>query len=169
MKKSVILPELPQNIDEDHRRFYNEILEELENLRRDAASILDYYTTGWLENEIGGASTPDWTNVHLGDDPSQDSNVQHNLNAPLSDLIIKVLFSTDGTDDNSWELIDAVRVLDTGSSTNEQSGISILAVDENTIKVQTGTGGVRWITDVGSHDILAAQSYYYKIEVYKLK
>ena len=63
------------------------------------------YNTGWLLNQIGGVGSPDWTNVHLGDDPSQDSNVNHNLDAPLSDLLVKALISTDGTDNNSYEIM----------------------------------------------------------------
>ena len=40
MKKNVHLPELPSDIDENHRRFYTEVLEELETLRRESVEAI---------------------------------------------------------------------------------------------------------------------------------
>ena len=43
------------------------------------------YDTGWI-------ACSDWTNQHLGD--SVGGNVNHNLDAPLSDILVKVLISS---------------------------------------------------------------------------
>ena len=40
MKKNVHLPEIPSGIDENHHRFYTEVLEELETLRRETVEAI---------------------------------------------------------------------------------------------------------------------------------
>ena len=108
-----------------------------------ATSKNQCYDTGWLLNQIGGVGSPDWTNVHLGDDPSQDSNVNHNLDAPSSDLLIKILVSTDGTDNNSFEPVLSASDWDPVST--RSYGITIFQVDSNNITVQTGNDGILYI------------------------
>ena len=122
------------------------------------ALALSSYDTGWV-------SCSDWTNQHLGD--SVGGNVEHNLNANLSNLIIKVLISTNGTDNNSFELVDASFSF-AGVGSNEYWGIIIYQVDSNTIKVQTGKEGIIYLDDAGSFVVLDTESYYYKIKIYKL-
>ncbi len=65
----------------------------------DGKANLSKYATGWINRS-------DWTNVHLGTDTTKDadSNLNHALSAPLSELIVKVFVSTDGTDANSFEI-----------------------------------------------------------------
>jgi hypothetical protein len=117
------------------------------------------YDTGWINRS-------DWTNVHLGSNTTKntDSNVTHNLNAPLSKLLVKVLISTDGTDANSFEVTFSTYV-DSGSSSR---GITVYQVDSNTIKVQTGTNGILYAQDDGSMAGIDTEDWYYKIKVYYL-
>ena len=124
------------------------------------------YNTGWLLNQIGGVGSPDWTNVHLGDDPSQDSNVNHNLDAPSSDLLIKILVSTDGTDNNSFEPVLSASDWDPVST--RSYGITIFQVDSNNITVQTGNDGILYIKNDGVRYAIDVAAWYYKIKVYKL-
>jgi len=123
---------------------------------------MEMYETPWINRS-------DWTNVHLGSTITKDtdSNLVHNLNAPLSDLMVKVLISTDGTDANSFELVDTG--FDTAISANTTVGLSILAVDNDNVRVQTAIQGFLRIKDDGTRETVGSSDYYYKIVVYKLK
>ncbi len=124
------------------------------------------YATEWLLNEMGGAGVADWTNVHLGNDPTdRTDNLNHGLNAPLSDLLVKVLISTDGTDANSFE-IGRENFSDVGAT--EEWNYTIYAVDNNNIKIQTGTKGCIYIDDNGIGQGLDVENWHYKIKVWKL-
>lgn len=128
--------------------------------------ILSGIDTGWLLNELGGVGVADWTNVHLGTDPTDPTdNLTHNLNAPLSDLIVKVLISTDGTDNNSFT-VDAGRDTNTGVALS--SGITISQVDSNNILIQTGDAGIVALTAAGGSYFINTQNWYYKIKIWKL-
>ena len=115
------------------------------------------YDTGWI-------SRSDWTNVHLGTDDTKnaDSNVTHNLDSPLSDVLVKVLVSTDGTDEGAFETISE------SYSANDVWGITLYAIDDNNIKVQTGSRGFLHIGDAGSILGVDTEDWYYKIKVFKL-
>ncbi len=127
------------------------------------------YATEWLLNEMGGAGVADWTNVHLGNDPTDPTdNLTHGLGAPISDLLVKVLISTDGTDANSFE----VGISD---YTDQTSGVmfigwTVYQVDNNNIKIQTGSQGltIRAIDATGAGDAINTENWSYKIKVWKL-
>ncbi len=121
------------------------------------------YSTGWLLNEIGGSGVGKWTNAHLGTDPTQDSNLNHALDAPLSELIVKVFLSTDGTDANSFELREA-----RNDGDGLRSGYTIYHIDNNNIQVQTSANGLTKIDTAGLTTIIDTEDWYYKIVVYKL-
>jgi len=123
------------------------------------------HDSGWLLNEMGGPGVGDWTNVHLGDDPTDPTdNLTHNLNAKLSELIVKVLISSDGTDANSLEIIYAVFE----GGTERRLGITIYQIDANNIKVQTGVLGFRYNDDAGVGQLMDDEDWYYKIKIWKL-
>ncbi|KKM99184.1 hypothetical protein LCGC14_1150490 [marine sediment metagenome] len=113
---------------------------------------LEFYDTGWI-------ACNDWTNQHLGTTLGND--VAHSLSAPLSDLLVKVLISSDGTDANSFELVDAV--LNT-----TVRGITIYAVNDDNIIVQTADNGLGYINSDGAFITLVSSSWYYKIKIWKL-
>ncbi len=120
----------------------------------------------WYKYSTGQINRSDWTNVHLGSDTTKnaDSNVTHNLNAPLSDLLVKVLISTDGTDANSFEMGHAVHYDGT-----IDTGITIFNIDNNNIRVQTGSLGFKYNQDSnGAIVTIAAQDWYYEINIWKL-
>ena len=131
---------------------------QLTNLNISSDAYYRVYDTGWI-------SRSDWTNVHLGSDTTKDadSDVTHSFNAPLSNLTVKVLISTDGTDANSFEIIDGNWYgLGTGSY---EMGIFAYAVDDNNLIIQTGTHGIRRINSVGAGEIIATNDWFYKIKV----
>lgn len=123
---------------------YAKILRRLEALEA-------HYDTGWI-------ACSDWTNQHLGD--TVGGNVAHNLQAPLSELAVKVLISTDGTDNNSFD----VTYSDIYTAANY--GITIFAVDKNNIKVQTGQNGITYTNDSGQNITIDTESWYYKVKVH---
>ncbi len=114
------------------------------------------YDTGWINRS-------DWTNVHLGSSTTKntDSNVTHNLNAPLCELLVKVFISTDGTDANSFEPRDA-------DSNAGSRGWTLYAVDNNTLKVQTGSAGIGFYDDSGNFTTIDTDDWYYKVKVWYL-
>lgn len=120
---------------------------------------IESYDTGWINRS-------DWTNVHLGSSTTKnaDSDVAHNLNVSLSDMIVKVLISTDGTDANSFEIAGISRV----QVTANVYGFMFEEIDSNNIKIQTGTNGMMFMTDAGTHIYLDVEDWYYKIKVWKL-
>ena len=93
-----------------------------------------------------------------------DANFTHNLDAPVSDLLIKVLISTDGTDANSFEILGA----DYAGSASA-GGYTFWQIDNNNIKVQTGNNGVNYILDDGTLTAVDTEDWYYKIVVYRLR
>ena len=103
----------------------------------------------------------DWTNVHPGTDDTLnvDSNVTHNLDAPYSDLIIKIIFSTDGTDANSFE----ARIYEHDNAT--LLGLTFYGVDNNNIQIQTAAAGIPYIVANGTGAVLDDENWYYKIVV----
>ena len=122
------------------------------------AILLPSYDTGWINRS-------DWTNVHMGSDATKnaDSDVTHGLGAPLSDLLVKVLVSSDGADANSFEVVSA------SEATTAHLGLTIEGGDNNNITVQTGTNGIMYISSNGSGQAVDIEDWYYKIIVYKLK
>ena len=114
------------------------------------------YDTGWINRS-------DWTNVHMGSDTTlnTDSDVEHNLNANLSQLLVKVLISTDGTDGNSFEV---------GQGSNNNVGWTVYQVDTNNILIQTGSTGIGYqaVNPGGVSNTIDSDNWYYKIVVIRL-
>lgn len=111
-------------------------------------ALMPRFNTGWIANS-------DWTNATL--------TITHNLNANLSELIVKLFISTDGTEANSFEM-DFASI--ESSSTN--NGIAKYQTSVNEINIYTGTSGARYVLDTGGLGLLDTDSFYYKVVVYKL-
>lgn len=121
------------------------------------------YDTGWLLNLLNGGVAADWTNVHLGDDNTDPTdNVTHNLGANLADLYVKVMLSTDGTDNNSMEVFPCCQ-----NGTNN-CGVTVHQVSTNVIQVQTGAGGVIQVDAAGIVQVRTAIAWYYRIIVRRI-
>lgn len=107
------------------------------------------YDTGWVANS-------DWTNAEL--------TVTHNLGADLSDLMIKFMISSDGTDANGIE-IGLYSENDAAATTRGQEA---RPVSSSAFKIQTAAGGIRYLDDSGVGQALGgASAFYYKVVVYK--
>lgn len=116
-----------------------------------------------LENEMLVAESYDTGWTFRSDWQSQDLTVTHNLNAPMSELVIKVFFSSNGTDANAWELIDGSE-----SSVNHYGAV-IKTTNNNSFYVQTGTSGIYSLDNSGNGFALTTQDYYWRVVVYKPK
>ena len=110
------------------------------------------HDTGWVANS-------DWTNQHLGDTPG--SSVVHNLSTNLRDLNVQIMLSTDGTDDNSWMIVDYE------AASAVFYGITIYQTDSDTIIVQTGLNGIVFLDANGVGDAADTDSWYYRIIIRK--
>jgi hypothetical protein len=108
---------------------------------------IEKYDTGWVANS-------DWTNAQF--------TVTHGLGADLSSLIVKFLISTDGTDANSFEPLNA-----SGGGSN--SAVMPYAVDSNNILFQTSAVGILYaISGTGVLALIDTESWYYRVVVTKL-
>lgn len=135
-------PNVPYDLDTIDDRLTN-----LEN----NLLITNKFDTGWIANS-------DWTNTEF--------TINHGLNANISELVIKMFISTDGTDDNSFEINNVE--YDSSSASGYQTGTSYFAIDKNSFKVQTGADGLTMIVDSGGTlTTIDTESYYYRCVVYK--
>ncbi len=131
-----------------------------------STNISDYYRvyeTAWINRS-------DWTNVHLGSNAAGnvDSNVTHNLNAPLSDLMVKVLISTGGAVNDTADLdVHSFEPHTDGPSLT--TGWTAYQIDNNRITVQTeGSSGLSYNRNSdGTSIAITAQNWWYKIKVSK--
>ena len=132
-------------------------------MRRGERPFITKYDTGWINRS-------DWTSVHLGSDRTKnaDSNVAHNLGAPLSDLLVKVFISTDGTDANSFEVAPGLDDHNSLSTGNICCGINVGQVDANNILIQTGTNGINIVNTDGTQLPIDTEDWYYKIKVWHI-
>ena len=121
---------------------------------------LEFYETNWV-------ACSDWTNQHLG--TTAGGNVIHNLNTPLRNLMVKVFISEDGTDDNSYELIDSAYVYNEGTGgVYDRYGLTIFAVDDDNLVIQTGINGVSYVANADGNFTAIGGAQYYRIVVYKM-
>ena len=95
----------------------------------------------------------DWTNAALA--------VTHNLNTPLIELIVKFFLSSDGTDANAMQPMQATvdGVTDLGFAFFQQSA--------NAITVQTGANGLLVPQSAGNFQTIDNESWFYQVRVYK--
>lgn len=109
------------------------------------------YDTGWV-------SRSDWANESI--------SITHSLGATLDELIVKVMFSSDGTDANAWE--SKLEAFDRTTGATQEWGAAVYYSDENTVLLETGEDGIFAIdpTDTWLR-LTSATSYYYRVVVYK--
>ena len=119
------------------------------------------YDTGWIARS-------DWTAVHLGSSTVKNAggNIVHNLGRSLSDLLVKVTISTDGTDENSFETYGSYATAH--EATLQRIGYTIEHVDDNNLKINTGAEGLLQIITNGTQVIIDNEDWYYRIKVFKL-
>ncbi len=111
------------------------------------------------DREITGTDSGATADVD-GNTKNVDTNFYHGFGMPLSKLLVEALVSTDGTDANSFELLDSA--WGAGAS----YGIILYAIDNNNIKIQTGAAGITRLNDAGSANVIDTEDWYYKIKVY---
>jgi hypothetical protein len=110
----------------------------------------------------------DWTNVHLGSSTTKnaDSNVTHNLNAPLKDLYVElVVSSTDGDNADANSRIIGISQSQ-GAAEGYYRGLHVMAVDNKNIKLQAGYNGILIADDNGQDIALDNEDWFYKPKVW---
>ena len=129
--------------------------------------LTNYYDTGWLKNEIGGAGVGDWTSVYLGDDPTDGTDlITHGLSIGITQLDVKLYIApvtSSPSDDNC--LLAGVAGAQDNSTT---AGITLHSIDSNNIRLQTGNQGFKYIDSTGAIVNMTNQSYYYRVVVTRL-
>ena len=161
------------NVSENETRAINVGLYAIIKVRRidpnvpyDLDSIDDRLTT--LENNLlitnkfdsGWIANSDWTNAEF--------TINHGLNASLSELVVKFFISTDGTDDESFEI--SLAHYDNASATAEMFGATYFQTNKNGITIQTGSRGIAFYVyegGSGAGAVIDNESYYYRCVIYK--
>ncbi len=112
----------------------------------------------------GGTSgaTADVDHV-AGTNKNIDTNMNHLLDTGLNTLSVRLFISTDGAEDNSYEISG----MTTDFVANHAWGLQKYAVDSNTIKLQTGEVGMQFILDDGKIGALQANDVYYEVIISK--
>jgi len=132
-------------------------------IQSDTGSVLilkNVTNCDWAENDaITGTSSGATANVDTPLSKNLDSNIKHDMILNLYDLTVKYLISTDGTDANSFIMLNTNY---TRNNANESYGDTIFQVDTSNIKVQTATLGLRFVLDAGTSDIVDTDDYFYK-------
>ncbi len=125
----------------------------------DANLRLQSYETPWINRS-------EWRNVHLGTNETKnlDSNIEHNLNTPLYDLLVKILVNSSATDNNSFEVPLCAAI----STTSTAWGLTCIQMSLNLLKIQTGEYGILYIQDDGSYDSLYDADWFYKVKIHRL-
>jgi hypothetical protein len=121
----------------------------------------NFYETGWI-------SCSSWGNRHLGSTASPkntDSYVAHNLNADLSELIVKLMVSTAGTDNNCFQIDFSGFYRDAAAQT---WGCTVSQIDKNNLKIQTALQGMQYFNDAGGWVPFSGDDWYYNIKVFRL-
>ena len=91
-----------------------------------------------------------------------DSNICHNFGINLRDITLKFVVSTDGTENNSFQLMDMQ--YDNAVPSNNDYGFTFYQVDTNNVKIQTGSSGMVYVVDAGGGpNSLTNQNYYYNV------
>jgi hypothetical protein len=116
-----------------------------------------FYETPYINRSV-------WANVHLGSNETKnvDSDLEHDLGLDISSLRVELIISEDGTDATA-------KVIDNSSLAGAYYGFQRTVIDNNTLRIQTGSGGLVYLNDSGADIGITTQDWYYKIVVYKTK
>jgi len=114
---------------------------------------LERHDTGWV-------ACSDWTQSKFGDTFGND--VVHNFDTPLSHLLVTFLLSPTGADNDCFIIHTAL-----GTVVSEQTGLSLVGVDNDSLYFRSGLNGIRYTHPSGALFLLSTQSWYYKIVVTK--
>jgi hypothetical protein len=159
--KNIQIPTIPTDVSRGTIEWMEAISNVIQELGTNA--YLGSYDTGWINRS-------DWSDVQMGSVTikNTNSNVNHKLKTNLSDLLVRVLISTDGTDANSFEVLNSWRRWSTDADVH--FGCQPRQVDKDNIIIHTGTSGFRYIKTADGNSIsIGSSDWYYKIKVYKIR
>ena len=121
------------------------------------------YDTGWVDKAAEDGGTADWTDW--------TKSITHNLNANMTDLVIKFFVSSDGTDANAMNLSDMNMLClwdnATAADYTLYYGHQFNQSSNNAIEIQTGAFGVPTMDSVGNSFTLNDDAWYYRFIIYK--
>lgn len=109
------------------------------------------------DEEIVGGTSGATADVDMtASTKNTDDNLFHDFATNSSDINVRYLISTDGTENNSFEPILMQ------SANTELTGVSFFQVDTDNIEIQTGSGGIRYIDSNGAPYLLDNEDYFFK-------
>lgn len=145
-----------------------------------AKDFISVYSNGteWKKDrfqasyETNYINRSDWTNVYPGTNTTKNVNsyITHNLQQNLNNLEITFFISTDGTENNSFEISRFFYYLPTAvAGTEIIAGITNYQIDTNNLRVQIGTAGLPQVTTSGLLNAIDSEDWFYKIVVKRKK
>jgi len=93
-----------------------------------------------LRYDTGALNKTAWEN--------QQFSIPHNLNAHIEEILIKVFLSLDGVDGSWFEVQNTTRADVNAVTADTAEGTTAYETDLNTIYIQTGADGVRYINNI---------------------
>jgi len=96
-----------------------------------------------------------------GSSKNLDANITHDFGKNIRQLRIKFLVSTDGTENNSFEIPNTS--YDLAAAANQTCGITTYQVGTNSFKLQSGSTAIIYALDNGTLGALDTEDYYYRI------
>lgn len=112
-----------------------------------------HYLYGLIKKkETGWVNISDWTNIQI--------NINHGLGLNLRQLVVRFFVSTDGTENNSFEV---------GMAGLSNLGFTVYQTDTNNIQIQTGSAGLTYLDGSGLSQTIDTENWYYNIIVYGIK
>lgn len=138
-------------------------------IQEDAGAVLTLKNvtgTGVFTNarQITGATSGATADVN-GDTKNQDSNLFHQMGKNLYQLRTEIFFSTDGTENNSYNITNNILYDGVGGTAfgDQQNQIDI-----DNIKIQTGNAGIPYVNDAGAVLATDTEDWYYKVITYRI-
>ena len=127
-------------------------------------NITDFATSlgVWANNQTVTAGNTGATidvNESSGSSKNIDYDIYHNLSLNINCIKWKIIISTDGTDNNSFDVENTTSTGDYGSN--------IFQIDSNSFKHQTGSQGMHYSNDaLGSGTAINSQDWYFNFIIY---
>lgn len=122
-----------------------------------------YFDSGWIPNS-------DWTTRHLGTGAAKnaDAECEHNLNAPLAHLHVRILVSTSANRSDAGAIEVYNCALRDNAVGPESSGLTISQISLNEVRLQTGDQGMGRVNDAGSFDFIDNEDWAYRIIIVRM-
>jgi hypothetical protein len=128
--------------------------------------IINTFQASYATNGDGWINRTSWTGGNPGSNTTlnADSNINHNLNAPISKLKITAYISVTGSESDA-----KVYTYSGGEDGGSFLGLQFFPVDNNNNLWQTATSGMTEFLSGGGRQTINTENWYYKVVVFRVR